>query len=531
MKLILFTKDNQLPHRKNYDAIQRMCRMSSIEFEMTADSERIRNPDYDMLMTCTHFIDPEQIPKQIKIIYGPQFFVFPSGPVVGTLQDELVGRCVYNCLSPWVKDTFQEMASSFIMPIEPLPFGVDTNYFRPYDANYEKIFDCILYVKRRSNELVNYAKLLLESKGLTYHVFQYGSYIETDYMYGIRMSKFMLVLDAHESQGFALEEAMSCNVPLLVMDATSMYDETNDGVHVTYDYLKPKNLTATSVPYWSDECGIRITKQEELSNAIDAMMNTYTQFTPRNYVLRTLSDEACMNRILEYFYPVPQITTGKQDVFIITSVINVGNVPWSYTPNRSVFTSEERFQQTLDTISSIRTYSPRSRIILVEASKLDNDKLTTLREKCDDVYYLGEDEEAQRNCIVSRAKGLGDAWLLYKGILYCEYHSIQVKNIFKLCGRYKLNDNFNRENISNDIPTFNTPVNGDTHSTIFFSVPYSMKYTLIESLLKAIHFFENDNSMCIEVFLPRFFPTKHVIDVLGIEGWIAVDESRNLLRI
>ena len=200
-----------------------------------------------------------------------------------------------------MKELYYEMVPSLIMPIAQLPFGVDTNYFRPYDINYEKIFDCILYVKRRSNELVNYAKLLLESKGLRYHVFQYGSYNETDYMYGIRMSKFMLVLDAHESQGFALEEAMSCNVPLLVMDATSMYDETNDGVHATYEYLKPKKLIATSVPYWSDECGIKITKQEEIADAIDTMMKTYTQFTPRNYVVRTLSDEVCMKRILDYY--------------------------------------------------------------------------------------------------------------------------------------------------------------------------------------------------------------------------------------
>jgi hypothetical protein len=109
----------------------------------------------------------------------------------------------------------------------------------------------------------------------------------------------MLVIDAHESQGFALQEAMSCNVPLLVVDAMSMYDEKSDGINSVYDFLKPKKLLATSVPYWSDECGIKINEYDDLSNSIDKILsNTYT---PREYVVRTLSDKVCMKRMLDYF--------------------------------------------------------------------------------------------------------------------------------------------------------------------------------------------------------------------------------------
>ena len=111
----------------------------------------------------------------------------------------------------------------------------------------------------------------------------------------------MITLDAHESQGFGLEEAMSSGVPLLVMDAQSMYDEMDDGLTATYEYLRPKKLVATSVPYWSDECGIKITEQSELSTAVDKMMINYSNFTPRDYIVRTLSDEVCMRRILDYF--------------------------------------------------------------------------------------------------------------------------------------------------------------------------------------------------------------------------------------
>ena len=115
----------------------------------------------------------------------------------------------------------------------------------------------------------------------------------------------MLTLDRHKSQGFALEEAMSCNIPLLVMDTTSMYDEMeNDGVKSTYNYMRESNkkLLATSVPYWSSECGIKIIEKGELSESIDKMMILYNNFTPRNYIIRTLSDYVCMKRILDFFH-------------------------------------------------------------------------------------------------------------------------------------------------------------------------------------------------------------------------------------
>lgn len=301
MKLILFIQ-HEWPHRKNAEAIHRMCQKTNIELEISHDLERIKQENYDILLSCHQYIDPNLLPKSIKILYGPHFFIFPEGHLVGHTRQELQNRSAYNCLSTWVRNLYLECVPSLIMPIVPLPFGVNTDYFRPYPALYEPIFDCTIYIKRRSQALIEYALHLVQSKNLRYHIFQYGSYKEEDYMYGIRMSKFMLVLDAHESQGFALQEAMSCNVPLLVLDAQTMYEETNDGVQSTYEHMKPRLLQSTSVPYWSEECGIKITEKEHLSQAIDQMMTNYKLFTPRDYILRTLSDEVCMKRILDYFH-------------------------------------------------------------------------------------------------------------------------------------------------------------------------------------------------------------------------------------
>lgn len=295
MKLIFY----QPGHPKNTNAIQRMCSSHSIEIEITEDFNHIIQDNYDILVCNKSYIDPELIPENIKIIYGPQHWVFPTGSLVGSLNKKYEKRCVYNTLSKWIENCWIEMVNSLIIPMTQFPFSVDTELFKP--NNIDKNIDCVVYIKRRHNNIINETIKMLKEKSLKYIVFNYGSYNENDYINTLQKCKFMISLDAHESQGFALEEAMSCNVPLLVLDAISMYNETSDGIHSSYSYLHPKKLLATSAPYWSDECGIKITDWRNLSESVDTMILDYKKYFPREYILNTLSDKVCMQRILDYF--------------------------------------------------------------------------------------------------------------------------------------------------------------------------------------------------------------------------------------
>ena len=49
------------------------------------------------------------------------------------------------------------------------------------------------------------------------------------------------------------------------------------------------------------------------------------------------------------------------NLILITSVINTPNKPLSYTKNRSVFTRNERFEQTKKTILTVREKVPLRR--------------------------------------------------------------------------------------------------------------------------------------------------------------------------
>ncbi len=297
MKLILY-KDKG--HHKNFDAIQRMCNSSHIEFEFTDNENRIKQDDYEILYSFSHYVNPDILPPKVKIIFGPHAFVIPSNesPFVGSTDFKLINRAVYNCLSKWNYFVFYENVVSFKLPVHQLPFAVNINRFKPIN-NPEKDLDCLIYIKNRSNTDRTLLNNILNNSNLKYETITYGSYNEDQYINLLNRSKFMIVLDAHESQGFALQEAMSCNVPLLVIDATSMYDEYYYGKQLYLDY-KPKLLKATSVPYWSEECGLKTTF-EELPEKIQIMKDSWSTFTPRNYIVRELSEVPCMKRILDIF--------------------------------------------------------------------------------------------------------------------------------------------------------------------------------------------------------------------------------------
>lgn len=311
MKLLLYNKE--ITNHKNYDSIIRMCKSKNIEFEHSYDINRIKCNDYDILWCNDEYISPDTIPTNIKIIYGPQFFTFPEGDLVGKLDINNKYRCVYNSLSKWGENMYLEF-TELKVPIFQFPFSIDIEKFNEIKNNTNKKYDCILYIKRRTLYIINYCINILNNKKIKYVIYQYGNYEENDYINDLHNCKFMLVLDAHEYQGFALQEAMSCNIPLLVLNSTSMYDESDYNYNSNCISYKTKKLLSTSVPYWSDECGIKIINESELENNIEYMLKNYNKFNPRNYIKNTLSDKICMNRILDYFYKNYILIYGSDNI-------------------------------------------------------------------------------------------------------------------------------------------------------------------------------------------------------------------------
>eukprot|EP00434_Breviolum_minutum_P043381 symbB.v1.2.038666.t1/scaffold6017.1/size25353/2 len=116
--------------------------------------------------------------------------------------------------------------------------------------------------------------------------------------------------------------------------------------------------------------------------------------------------------------------------------------PLWYAKNRSRFSAPQRFEQTLETIRSIRSKIPHSFVVLIDNSELTHVQLKTLRSSVDVLINDVNNEELRQATDKAEAKQLGEAKLLLQGLAALEQHQVMFKQLFKLTGRYLINEDF-----------------------------------------------------------------------------------------
>jgi hypothetical protein len=241
---------------------------------------------FDCVYSPSQAINVSKYP-QTKFIFGPHFSVFPEKYHMDIIQGS---NSIYVQPSEWANNVWKYHTNCKNIRIETLPFGVDVNKFneiKPIDQRNE----VILYYKRRQPDELNNILNFLKLYNITPKIFSYtNKYDENDYINSLHNAKFCIWLDAHESQGFALEEALSCNVPLLVWNVKSMNQEVGNNY---------ENIPATTIPYWDERCGESFIYQKDLSIAFEKFMNDLNNYKPREYILENLSIEKCNEKFIQ----------------------------------------------------------------------------------------------------------------------------------------------------------------------------------------------------------------------------------------
>jgi hypothetical protein len=212
------------------------------------------------------------------------------------------------------------------------------------------------------------------------------------------------------------------------------------------------------------------------------------------------------------------------DIVFISSVIGVSQDPLTYTKTRSVFTAEERFQQTLETIESIRKYMPNAKIFLVETSEITNDQTKRLEEKVDFFVNSFEDTTTRVVCLHSPKKGFGEAIQTKVAIQYLLNKNIPFHLFFKISGRYSFTKDFRYEDYSEDQYTFYRPSSESSNSisTVVYSVPYALRQHFAQVLDEVIQVYSEVPAIGLEEILPfKCLPRKH-INTIGVEGLVSV---------
>ncbi len=281
-------------HKKNKTGIELLSKYWNATLTISDDEECYQN-EWDLVFIPTNYIPPWAFPAAKKILYGPHCFIHLNHP--WTHSEKFDSRCSYNFLSQWVYDFVLEQGDLGVQPVL-LPFPVDIERFQPSPKEIDGKYECFVYCKYREIELYHRVFTYLQSKNIKFCVFDCRrKYNEEDYLRELQSVKFGIWIGTHESQGFALQEALSCNVPLVVLEATSMFDERNERQEIAYKAEIGKyKMKATTCTYWDERCGYKDPSLEKTLQNIDTMRETYASFRPREFILEHLSPEKCAKR-------------------------------------------------------------------------------------------------------------------------------------------------------------------------------------------------------------------------------------------
>ena len=186
------------------------------------------------------------------------------------------------------------------------------------------------------------------------------------------------------------------------------------------------------------------------------------------------------------------IENPKKNITIIPSIIDTPNAPLSYNPVRSVYSKQERFDQTKATIASVRRHIPNNKIMVIECSLLTEEESQYFREHTDifiNLYDHADKSYIER--IHSHSKAMGEGTMTIYALEYLFANNIEYETLFKLSGRYKLTDKFSYDTYNNDQAMVQYYCEKEYASTILYKLPRDVSMRWYVFLQNANHYFVN----------------------------------------
>lgn len=185
--------------------------------------------------------------------------------------------------SQWTKDLPVQKFGYPENKIAVWPVGIELKKWEK-DIKY----DCLVYFKRRDERELEQVISFLKKNDMTYNIVRYGNYDQKELEKLCDQSAFCFLLNGTESQGIAVQEMMARDLPMLVWDVTEWTDQGREWA-----------VPATSVPYWSDQCGVRFFDPLDIDYAFDQFCSRI--YKPRKFVEKELSFKASVKKLMRIF--------------------------------------------------------------------------------------------------------------------------------------------------------------------------------------------------------------------------------------
>lgn len=185
----------------------------------------------------------------------------------------------------------------------------------------------------------------------------------------------------------------------------------------------------------------------------------------------------------------------------------------------SVFSTEQRFQQILQSIVSAYKSIPNAYIVILETGSIMNEQLMYLKGFVQEVYTYN---------IQHLKKNQGEAHMIYTYLTSPQFleKMDQFSHIHKLSGRYFLTERFSYSRYDDTKPLikFRPDERGGVYETRYYRLPISFFPKFIERFhqfmttrIQELEWDDVEHIFCRERFLD---PTESIIDQpIGVGGW------------
>ena len=214
---------------------------------------------------------------------------------------------------------------------------------------------------------------------------------------------------------------------------------------------------------------------------------------------------------------------------------NIVIIPSLIYSNHGRYSKDERFEQTKVTITSVKEKIPNSFIILIDISPFNADEISYFENNCDLFINPSNDNELAEKIINRKSYG-EKTYLEYVLALldnndqkYNYTNFTNVKHIFKVGGRYFLNEHFDYyKNYNHDYDNINIH-SPDFYSNACNSSCFKISKTNINHFIDSLKLYDSDvksGTVDMERMLYRHIHripgiTKQ-IDVLGMTCLCAI---------
>lgn len=260
--------------------------LKELEFDIAVNDYSPRS--YDVVVVIKNCSSLEWAIKEKRagriktLIAGPFIATFPYENK-GILYSPEIDGLLF--LSEWHRRLF--LKNYLVKPPHSSIWysGVDSNYWKPRFGSSSKIFNklgikdnisrprVLIYIKAKANNIYPEINTILRDYGLNYSLIEYGSYTPEMFKSELEKSDLAVFISQSETQGIALLEAWSMDVPTLVWNPQCM------------KYFGQDYQEASSCPYLNDSCGVDFLDLNEFKLKLNLILQGKIKFSPRAYVL------------------------------------------------------------------------------------------------------------------------------------------------------------------------------------------------------------------------------------------------------